>query len=215
MRKLLLALCVFALLTAVAPIASAQNEITLGGTSNTMTFVGNGSGGWTLSFPGLTGTAFGTGVLSSGPSPYSITQGSVTITGTSIGADKWSIGQSGGLSFSYAPSGTPLLTGSLQLVDLSQSGSLGNFDYTVVANLTNLGGSLSSDFTAAGAVVDITILFASATDLASLGSGGTLAAGISSGEIFQTPEPVSMVLVGSGLLMLGGLVRRRRAGRPI
>jgi len=211
-RKALLGVSVLALLMTGVPTATAQNEITLGGTTaNSLTFTGEGSGNWTLTFAGgaLSGMAFGTGTLSSGPAPYTISQSGVTITGTYLGSETWSIAQSGSLDFCYGGCGSgALLTGDLQLVSLAQTGSTGTFNHLLAANLTNLGGSLAGLLGNAG-VLSITIDFSSTTDLASLPPGATLGANVSSGEIFPSPEPESMILVGSGLILLGGLVRRR------
>jgi hypothetical protein len=220
MRKVLLVLSVLALLTTAVATATAQDQITLGASSNSMTFTGDGSGDWTLTFAGgaMTGAAFGTGILTSGPTSYSITQGAVTIAGTTTGIPNyWTISQSGPLTFCYGGCGaSSLLEGNLQLVNLNQTPgiAIGDFNDTLTVNLTNLTGSLvtSGAMTTQGKV-DITIIFATTTDLQSLPMGGTLVAGISSGEVRPTPEPVSMALVGSGLILLGALVRRRRTGR--
>jgi len=212
MRKIFLVLAVLFVLATAASTATAQDQITLGATAaNSMTFTGAGSGNWTLAFTPdpLSGTAFGTGSLSSGPAPYSITQGSVTINGTEVDSTHWNISQSGSLSFLYGTVGLPLLTGNLQLVSLVQSGQIGTFNDSLAANLAITGGSLATALTT-NAILSITIDFTSATSLATLGHGSTLGARISSGELFPAPEPVSMVLVGSGLILLGGLVRLRR-----
>jgi hypothetical protein len=212
-RKALLGVSLFALLMTVVTTATAQNQITLGGTAaNSLTFTGEGSGNWTLSFAGgaLNGMAFGTGTLASGPDPYSISQSGVTITGTYLGSDTWNVAQSGSLAFCYGGCGaSALLTGNLQLVSLAQTGQTGTFNDWLTANLTGLGGSLAS-LLGSGGVLSITIDFSTPTDLASLTPGATLGARVSSGELFPSPEPASMVLVGSGLILLGGFVRRRR-----
>jgi hypothetical protein len=157
----------------------------------------------------LTSGAFGTGIfLSSGP--YSITAPSgVTATGTLTGPDTWSISQTGSLLFSYGTSGS-LLTGNLQLVDLSQSSSIGTFNDQLVANLTITGGSLAGLFSPSGGIAQLIIDLPSGVDLSTLTTGQTETANVSEGSIYQTPEPGSMLLIGSGLLGLAGLVRRRR-----
>jgi len=218
MRKILLALSVLVAMTAAVSTATAQNQITLDGSSNSMTFTGTGGGNWTLSLPsvGLKDTAFGSGTLYTSTSyPFIITQGAgVTITGTETGpgSNVWNITQSGALDFSFGTGGS-LLTGTLQLVDLTQTGATGSFNDDLTVNLAITGGSLAS-ILGPSAILDITIDFAKTKGVAgvlgNLTSGQTLKANISDGELTPTAEPVSMVLVGSGLLLLGGFVRRRR-----
>jgi len=222
MRKLLITLSVLAVLAIAVSTAIAQNQITLGGSTNSMTFTSTGSTTWSLSLPsgGLTGSANGTGTLLSGPDPYTITQGSgVTIKGTETSptSNLWNISQSGALGFCYDGCGSgSLLTGNLSLLDLSQSstGASGTFNDALKANLALTGGTLEKFF-GSNAVLSISIDFAAPVSLSGLATGASLGATISSAELYPTttPEPASMVLVGSGLLLLGGLVRRRRTAR--
>ena len=213
MRKILLiSLTVLSLMIAVST-ARAQNQIDLGGTaSGSITFTGAGSGDWTMTFTPnpLTGGAFGTGIFTS-IGPYSITDpGGVTITGTltAPGSDLWNIVQTGSLLFSYGAGGS-LLTGNLQLVDLSQTGSIGTFNDTLVANLVITGGTLASVFTPSG-ILQLVIDLPSGVNLSTLISGQLEYGYVSSGSIYPTPEPASMLLVGSGLVGLGYLARRRK-----
>ena len=223
MRKILLALSVLVAMTAAVSTATAQNQITLDGSSNSMTFTGTGGGNWTLSLPsvGLKDTGVGGGTLltpgctPSTPCAFDITQPTgVTITGTETGtgSNVWNITQSGALDFSFGTGGS-LLTGTLQLVDLTQTGATGSFNDDLTVNLAITGGSVAS-ILGPSAILDITIDFAKTKGVAgvlgNLTSGQTLKANISDGELTPTAEPVSMVLVGSGLLLLGGFVRRRR-----
>jgi hypothetical protein len=213
MRKLLRVLCVLVALTTAASTAIAD-VISLGGSSNFMTFTGTGSSNWTLSLPvsGLTGSAFGTGSLTSGPAAYTITQGLVTIMGTYEGSGLWDIAQSGGglLGFTYGS----YLTGELSLLTLELSGSTGYFNQALVANLAITGGSLAPTV-GSDAALGITIDFPSSTALTDLPRGQTLQMGVSSGQLeaATVPEPGPMVLIGSGLVLLGGLVQRPRTAK--
>ena len=227
MRRLLVVLSVVVFLTSAVSTATAQNQITLAGTSNDMTFTGTGGGNWTLSLPsaagGLKDTAWGSGTLCTGPGcpssptiyPFNIMQGAgVTITGTETGPNSnvWNITQSAPLTFCFDGCGAgSLLTGTLELVSLVETGKTGTFNDDLTANIVITGGSLAS-MLGPDAVLSITVDFASKAKLrlATLTSGQTVAAKISDGELTPTAEPVSMVLVGSGLLLLGGFVRRRR-----
>ena len=222
MGKLLTALSVLVLLTTAVSTATAQNQITLQAASSADTIVFTSTGetqsaaeNWTLSIVGgsMGGSASGSGTLASSGS-YTITQGAgVTVTGTWVSANTWSITQNGGLGFTYGPG---LLTGNLQLVSLTQTGISGEFNDELLANLTITGGSLfTSNIFPNNAQAELVILFSSTQSLQTLPNGNTLDASFLGGFIDPAPtgEPASMILVGSGLLLLGGLVRRRR--RPV
>jgi hypothetical protein len=222
MGKLLTALSVLVLLTTAVSTATAQNQITLQAATSSDSIVFTSTGetqsaaeNWTLTIAGgsMGGSASGSGTLTSS-GPYTITQGAgVTVTGTWVSANTWSITQSGGLGFTYGPG---LLTGNLQLVNLTQTGISGEFNDELLANLTITGGSLfTSNIFPNNAQAELVILFSSTQSLQTLPNGNTLDASFLGGFIDPSPtgEPASMVLVGSGLLLLGGLVRRRR--RPV
>jgi hypothetical protein len=244
MRKILLALSVLTLLTFAVSTATAQEQIALDGALsgyNTLTFTSTGapnSSGWTVTFPGggLEGTATGqpgTPWFSAlfPVSYYFIGGAGVTITGTNTsymlfpGGNSaiWNVTQSAPLSFSICPTSTAcgpstaLLTGTLELVNLSQTVftgapySTGVFNGGFAANLTITGGSDASLITP-NAQASITFDLPP-TNLATLAKGSALTGTVSSGEILSTPEPVSMGLVGSGLVLLGFLIRRRRTAQ--
>jgi len=210
-----LAAAAFVVVLVLASAASAQNQITLNGTASgaiVFTGAGSGTGGSNLSMSlgscslgshCITGTATGTGGLSS-TGTYELSGGPLSLT--SVSAGNWNV--SGILNFAYFNGGTNLLSGTLNLVNFTQVASLGVFNSTLTANLTGLSGLLASNI-GSSAVTDITIVIRNGVNLAALGNGVNASATISSGEIFPTPEPGSMVLFGSGLVAAGSLLRRR------
>jgi hypothetical protein len=105
------------------------------------------------------------------------------------------------------------LSGTLNLVDLSQTFNSGSIDNVLVANLTGLSGALASSFGGTG-TVQVTIDLTGVGFLPTLAAPSSLAP-ISHGSITPTsptPEPASLLLLGSGLLSIGGLLRRRILG---
>lgn len=224
MRKLLFSLLLTGLVFAFgASPASAQSSISLASpSSGTVTFTsatpGTGGtdmtmllGSCSLGGSCITGTASGTGALAS--------SGFYKISGEILGLFSTSTGNwdaVGTLAFAYNSaadlvSGTNFLTGTLSLINLTQSGATGTFNTNLVANLTITDGSLMSVFTAAGGIATVTITL----PISSLSTlvGSTTATTVT-GVIFPTPEPGSMILLGSGLLAVGGFLRRRIT-RPV
>jgi len=189
----------------------AQTQITLGPSSGNITFTSNGSGSATVSLGTLTGTAFGTGAAASGPAAYSLTQsGNINMT---YNGTFWDITQDNPISFCYGGSGScdgSLLTGDLQLVSFFQTGKSGTFNGNLEANLTITGGSLAGVFGGIGhaAMLSFTV------DLASLNGDlstteGSFSGPISAGELKPVPEPATLGMLGTGLMLLGGAIRRR------
>jgi hypothetical protein len=223
-RKLLLAVMAVTLLT--VPMALAQVEIvSLGGTAaDSFVFTGTGSGNWTLGLvnpcPAGQCTATGEGPALGTNGFYSFNTTGVTITGTYNGGNDWTISQSGGawggailFNIGSTTGGNNLLSGDLQLVSLDQTGKIGSFNDNLIANLTNLTGTLAQYFTAAGGIyqfdIDLTTC-KGGTCLSGLGSGQTFKTDLgSSGEITSTPEPGTFVMLGAGLLGVGGYLRRK------
>lgn len=227
MRNILLTLTAVAILGLATCIASASSvnindQITLAQSpANSLVFTSGGGGNFTLSLNNLASTAVGNGTLTS-VGFYSILQNGATINGALSGPCSGSpasctfgITQSNDLIFKYgSTAGTGnLLTGDLQLVDLTQTPSTqtGIFDESLTINLTTLSGSLASAFSTGNGVVQLTLAFASNTSLATLASGHTLNARVHSGSVnpLAVPEPASLGLLGGGLLALGTLLRKK------
>jgi hypothetical protein len=133
----------------------------------------------------------------------------------------------------HARGNTVFLTGSLKLVDLEllPGSKNGAFDYVLVATLDGLKGPLANEFNSRDGQLDLNIQLNE--DLSALIGhpsafnrfggwwGGEdphhrLCAPISGGSLSvdPTPEPSSILLFGSGLLALGGVLRRRKSRTP-
>lgn len=177
----------------------------------------DGGNAFNLNFTGHAfGQAVGFGNLA-GNGVYTIIQlggVSVSYNGVSCGAGCYSLNQVGNLTFDYgtAKGNGSLLTGFLQLLNVTQTGTTGNFNDTLMVNLIIKGGTLASKFSTGNGIVELTLAFKSATSLAGLMTGQTLGAWINSGTVNPqaVPEPPSLLVLGVGLLGFAGLTRIKR-----
>jgi len=133
---------------------------------------------------------------------------------TALGGGQFSVS---GPAIGFAMSeGADTLSGVLSLVSLDQFAKpLGQFNENLVANLniTTATGALAAFFGGSTGAVTVQVDINGGTDLTALaaaGTGGTTG-GFSGAEIFPspTPEPSSLLLLGSGILSFGGFLRRR------
>lgn len=225
MRKLALVLLASAALFAcVLPAFAGQvNEIVLSGsgTSKPVSFHGTGSGHFNVVFNINNLGAFGdpSGVFAGVAGYYSILNGGATVSSMSPGACGTSgcvfvLTQSAPVAFTLgsSPGGNDLLTGSLELVDIVQTGSAGVFNDALVINLTVTGGSLQGLFAGNNGSVQLTIKFSSGQNLVNIAKNQAFLAEVISGAVFPVPEPGSLTLLGAGLLGFAGLCRKKFAG---
>jgi len=214
-------------LLGAARSASAQTEVTLGATTQLITFFGESKSepnevGVTLGACNkgqcrLTGTAQESGKIGTSSVPYEILSklGSVTATLVNATLGTWKVSESAPMLFELGKNGS-LLTGDLNLLTLqNKPGSKsGEFDVNGVADLTITGGSLADDFTKAGGVLQVSVVFYSTTNIMSLlGTGNHKYGTMGGGVLTPTPEPntVAIFLVGSGILLIGTIMKRKRA----
>jgi hypothetical protein len=215
-------LTVVALAGLLVPVSAvAQNSITLGTAYQGALFTGTGSSNSVALDLGtcsggtctLSGVGFGQGLFSS-KALYDITSPTnldLVLTNPSTGL--WTVGNAANdIGFSYGPGGS-LLTGTLNLLqfqEISPTKSHGQNWYLASADVTVTGGSL--DPTPAGASMqlyfnNVPIYFNSLLGSGNVGHEESTLFG--HGTVAPTPEPTSMLLLGAGFLLAGGVLRAR------
>jgi len=210
MRKYM-ALSVFFLvaLTLGCMTVSAQSSVSLQiGTPSTLTFAAGSSP--ILTVATTMGSAGGTGLLS-GASTYTLTGGPITLS--PLGGNSYSA--AGTLSIEVFSGATDLLSGTLNFVDFFQHGKTGNSNVGLETNLDITGGSFCTEMGSVcgmnAGFVTLTIAFPTGIPITHGVAGRVFTGTImpnSPGAL--TPEPMSMLLFGTGLLVLGGTLRRRQ-----
>ena len=213
MKKLICGLAILALaLTLCSVAANAQSTVGmvyLG--SDTVSFTPDGGGVVTMTVAPTTGFATGNNLLSSAtaftldPGTFTLMEVGSSNTYTSLGTTTLEL------------NGGSLLTGVLDLVSFTQTSFMGTTDTSLMANLDITGGSYCPP-TGTGTcglgsgLVSLNFLLGSSNPIALAGTNGILTGGTlitPPRNIAITPEPGTMLLFGSGLFALGGILRRR------
>jgi hypothetical protein len=197
MRRALVVSAVLAIAVAFSLATASASSSTvnlLTPTTGTIAFSQSG-GSPEMVITTLTGSAAGTGVLA-GATSYTLSSGSPLVFTASGPHDYATTG-----TLSFELNGGSFLTGTLSGISLEQIGRL----VILTATLTVSGGSSGLS----GAQVAIIIDLPSGTSLSGL--TGVEFGGFSVGEGLGsvTPEPSTMLLFGSGLLVFAGFCRRK------
>ena len=195
---------------------AAVDEIVLGSLLQPVTFSGIGSpdsvsvalGNCSGSGCSLSGLGAGwAGSWNAGTWTIS-TPAASTITLTDDGTNDglWSV-SGPQLTFSYGFPGTVLLAGAINLATVQISPTTG-IDFKG-NTLTGTSGTLANEFVS-GSRIEWQVLSAPSLDLYTLlDNKNKLTAYAVTGEIVPTPEPGTLFLIGSGLILAGGILRRR------
>jgi hypothetical protein len=197
--------------------ANAQTGIALSTSSTSgITFMSTGGGNLSLA-AGVFGSAAGLGGLLGSTGYYSLSGAPIGLTliasfPPALFAD---YSASGTLNFDITSMpgglGTPLLMGTLKLVDLVQVATTGYTNTTAVADMTITGGSLESAYPGLTGISQLNINLAGLGFLPTLSGAASTKLNGATLDALPTPEPWSMLLYGSGLVLIGFVLRRRLA----
>lgn len=137
---------------------------------------------------------------------YTLVGGPVTLTETSPTSNIYTASNTPlalTLNSTGGPAGT--LAGQVTLVSFTQTHQSGTFNDTLAVNVTTTSatGSLASS---SGSLI-LSLNLGSSNAIDNLCGPTKITSG--AGTLYLTPEPASILLFGSGLLALGGALRRR------
>jgi len=199
--------------------ANAQTGIALSGSSTSgITFTPTGGGNLSMA-AGVFGSAAGLGNLLGTTGFYTLSGSTLLTLGPSFSPIFADYTASGTLSFDITSgsggTGTNLLQGTLTLVDLIQGGSTGNTNSSGVADMTITGGTLKGNYPGLTGIAKLTIDLTNLGFLPALPGAKSTKLGSATFDTVATPEPWSMLLYGSGLILIGFVLRRRLSSTAI
>ena len=169
---------------------------------------------------GVFGTAAGLGGLLGTTGSYTLAGGPIALTlGPSVPSIFADYTASGLINFEITSKpggmGTDLLKGTLQLVDLVQVFTTGMSNTSSVVDMTITDGTLKGDYPGLTGTSKLTIDLTGLGFLPDLKGSASTKLGSATLDPLPTPEPWSMLLYGSGLILIGFVLRRRLSDTAI
>jgi len=230
MRSVMVALLAAIVVLFTVPSASAQSNIVLGTSTSQLEFLSTGSGNFNLftcssvhngkcTAGPVQGKATGEGQITGNNGFYAISN-ATAVKGTLINGQKCVVCQwmlTGSMNFTFTSKinggGVDFLNGTFTLQSMTQTQHIigGSFNQALQVNFTPTGGTLLNFFVN-NPTIELNIGFTTAKSIANDPKGNMRFGWITNGNLSATPEPGTMALLGSGILLVGGFLRKKFGG---